>query len=108
MTRKRTQSSADYSDEGDVKKEIRRLLKQYKWWFYMPNAGPFGTNGIPDFMCLRNGVLLAIEAKYGYNKPSDLQASKLDEIRAHGGYGIWINEQRLAQLEQVLEKLGKA
>lgn len=107
MTRKRTPSISTYKDEGDVKREIKRLLKKYGWWFFMPNAGAFGTSGIPDFICLRDGVLLAIEAKFGYNKPSDLQQDRMAEIRAHGGHAIWINEHRLQSLETVLANLGK-
>lgn len=108
MTRRRTGSTGAFKDEGDVKKAIKALLKKYGWWYYMPNAGAFGTSGIPDFVCLRNGVLLAIEAKFGYNKPSDLQETRMEEIREHGGFAIWINESRLDRLEIVLRDLGKA
>lgn len=92
-------------NEGDVKRAIKNLLKKYGWWFFMPKANQFGTNGIPDFVCLRGGTFLGIEAKFGYNKPSDLQEARMAEIRAAGGIAVWVNEDRLEALEKMLEKL---
>lgn len=97
-----------FSDEGDVKKAIKALLKKHGWWYFMPKANQFGVNGIPDFICLKNGVFLGIEAKFGRNKPSDLQDSRMKEIRANGGYAVWINEARLEQLDKLLGVLGAA
>lgn len=94
------------NNEGDVKREIKKLLKRHGWWYFMPPANGFGTNGIPDFICLRNGIFLAIEAKFGYNKPSELQRERMQEIRKHGGHAIWINESRLESLDKVLGALG--
>lgn len=95
-----------FQNEGDVKKAIKTLLKRYGWWYFMPPANGFGTNGIPDFICLKGGIMLAIEAKFGYNKPSDLQKERMKEIRQHGGHAIWINETRLDSLEKILRALG--
>lgn len=91
-----------YSGEDDVKKEIKRLLKKYHWWYFMPKANQFGTNGIPDFICLRDGRFLAIEAKYSKNRPSELQKDRMEEIRRNGGLAVWINEDRLELLEELL------
>lgn len=95
-------------NEGDVKKRIKRMLKKHGWWNFMPKANQFGTNGIPDFICLKNGVFLGIEAKFGYNKPSDLQNARMEEIRANGGHAVWVNEDRLDSLEKLLGALGAA
>lgn len=94
-----------FKDEGDVKKAIKALLKRHGWWYFMPKANQFGINGIPDFICLRSGVMLAIEAKFGRNKPSDLQEARMDEIRANGGYAVWVNEDRLNKLDLLLGAL---
>lgn len=97
-----------FHDEGDVKKAIKDMLKRHGWWYFMPKANQFGTNGIPDFICLRNGIMLAIEAKFGRNTPSDLQDARMKEIRKNGGYAVWVNETRLEQLDRLLGALGAA
>lgn len=94
-----------FKNEGDVKKVIKRLLKKHGWWHYMPAGSQFGTGGIPDFICCKNGKFLAIEAKYLYNKPSDLQQMRMEEIRGAGGIAVWVNENKLEQLETLLERI---
>lgn len=69
----------------------------------MPSASQYGTNGIPDFICCRRGKFLAIEAKFGYNEPSDLQDTRMTEIRDSGGLAVWVNEKRLDKLELLLK-----
>lgn len=91
--------------EDDVKREIKKILKRHKIWYYMPQAGKFGTVGIPDFICCKNGRLIGIEAKFAKNKPTDIQYARLKEIRDAGGIGIWINDERLQMLDDLLEKM---
>lgn len=71
----------------------------------MPSASQYGTSGIPDFICCKFGRILTIETKFGYNKPTDLQKARMDEIRAAGGIAIWINETKLPKLEILLAML---
>lgn len=97
--------TASLRNESDVKREIKKLLKTFGWWYFMPAANQYGTSGIPDFICCKHGKMLAIEAKFGYNKPSELQQTRMEEIRAVGGIAIWVNELRLADLEALLERL---
>lgn len=94
-----------FKNEADVKRAIKKILKTFGWWYFMPKAGPFGVNGVPDFICCKGGRFLAIEAKFGYNKPSDLQQDRMEEIRKYGGIAVWVNEQRLPVLESLLERL---
>ena len=95
------------NSESDVKREVKKLLKLYGWWYFMPSASQYGTSGIPDFVCCKFSLLLAIEAKYGYNKPTDLQQTRMLEIRAAGGIAIWINENKLALLELMLATIDR-
>lgn len=94
-----------YNDESDVKRDIKKLLKKYGIWYFMPSASEFGKSGIPDFICCVHGTLLAIEAKFGYNKPTEMQRDRINEINAAGGIAIWVNENRLHLLERLLQKL---
>lgn len=96
----------EYNGEDDVKDAIKKLLQKYGWWYFMPPASQFGSGGIPDFICCKDGRFLGIEAKFGNNKPTDRQHGKLEDIRRHGGIGIWVNETRLPLLEALLRKLG--
>ena len=95
----------EYTSEADVKDAIKKLLKKYGWWFFMPAANQFGSSGIPDFVCCKTGRFLGIEAKFNKNKPSELQKDKMQAIRDHGGIAIWVNENRLYLLEALLRKL---
>lgn len=94
--------------EDDVKKYIKALLKYYGVWYFMPSASQYGTSGIPDFICCYRGRFLSIEAKFGYNKPTDLQGIRMEEIREAHGIAVWINENRLEGLERLLIRLTNA
>ena len=54
-----------YKNETAVKKEIKRLLDQHKWFHWAAAASPFGATGISDRLAFRDGVLLCVEAKFG-------------------------------------------
>lgn len=95
------------NDEAGVKREVRKLLKAWGWWYFMPSASKFGTSGIPDFVCCNYGRMLTIETKFGYNKPTELQQARMNEIRAAGGIAIWLNEDKLVKLEILLSALDK-
>lgn len=93
------------NSEAHVKREVKVMLKRNGWWFFMPQAGQFGTAGIPDFVCCKKGRFLSIEAKFGYNKPTELQQTRMEEIRAAGGMAVWVNEEKLHTLRKLLEQL---
>lgn len=89
-------------DEGDVKKEIRKILNRHKWFWWMPPMNGYGTTGVSDFLALRGGVFLAIEAKHNKKQPTALQRGFLSSIIAEGGFGFVVNEHRLNHLENWL------
>lgn len=92
----------DIVNEAGVKREVKRLLKKYGWFYWMPPANTFGRAGIADFNAIRKGVFLAIETKFGGNKPTPLQRQFLDSITAHEGLAMVVTERNLDELEQVL------
>ena len=81
-----------YKNENAVKKEIKRLLDAHKWFHWAAAASPFGATGISDRLAFREGVLLAVEAKFGKNKPTAMQKAFLESIAAESGFGIVVNE----------------
>ena len=93
----------DIVDEAGVKRVVKKLLLTYGWYYWMPSANAFGSSGIADFNAVRNGRFLAIETKFGSNKPTALQRRYLDQIAAHGGLAVVTTERTLGELEELLK-----
>ena len=93
-----------HNEEG-VKRAVKKLLVQYGWFFWMPPANAFGRSGISDFHALRKGKFLAIETKYGYNKPTALQQQFLRDVTIHDGHVLVVNENNLDALEDFLRSM---
>lgn len=90
-------------DEKGVKENIKRLLDHHGWFWWMPPANMYGKVGISDFHAIKDGVFLAIEAKFGSNKPTVPQKAFLESIRAMSAFGIVVNDKNLDQLAVFLE-----
>lgn len=88
--------------EGKVKDKIKRLLKAAGAYYTMPVMTGMATNGTPDFAVCHGCQYIAIEAKAGSGKLTELQKVRLQEVRAAGGIALVINEKNLAVLEAVL------
>lgn len=94
MTRERT-----YLKEADVKAEVKKLLDKYGWYWWMTPANGYGKAGISDFSALKAGVFLAIETKFGTNKPTAMQIGYLNSIRAEDGFAFVVNEKNVEWLD---------
>ena len=92
-----------YKNETAVKKEIKRLLDKHLWFHWAAAASPFGTYGISDRLAFRDGVLMAVEAKFGKNKPTALQKAFLESISAESGFGFVVSEKNLPAFETFLD-----
>lgn len=90
-------------NEKDVKKKVKAILDKYHYFWFSPPASAYGKSGISDILAIAKGVFLAIETKFGYNKPTALQIGFLNSIRAEDGYGFVVNERNIEFLEQFLE-----
>ncbi len=88
--------------EGKVKKKIDTILKNYGIWFFKPRGTILGRSGIPDYICLYNGIMIAIEAKAGKNKPTALQVKELNDLKRNGAITLVINESNLEELEDTI------
>ena len=91
--------------EGKVKKQVRDYLRKKGIWFYQPVQNGMGQVGIPDFICCYKGQFIAIETK----APGKLanvtpnQQRVIDEIKAHGGLAIVVDN--IESLQVVLDIL---
>lgn len=86
-------------NERDVKAKVKKLLDQHGYFWFMPPANAYGKSGIADILAIKAGVFLAIETKFGSNKPTALQNAFLESIRAESGFGFVVNEKTIDQLE---------
>ena len=98
----------DYRDESDVKKQIKKLLDHYGWFWWMPPANGFGKSGISDFNAIHNGVFLVIEAKFDRRKATPAQIGYVNSVRQEGGFGFYVNERRIKPLGVWLAAFEKA
>ncbi|MCG3773745.1 MAG: hypothetical protein JW395_0559 [Nitrospira sp.] len=72
--------------EGTIKAKVDRMLKPLGVWRYSPQAGIYGTSGIPDRLVLARGHLIGIEVKADKTKkPTRLQVHAMQEIERNGG-----------------------
>lgn len=74
--------------EASAKNKIKKFLKSIKGcWFFMPNAGPFGLQGVPDIVGICDGDFFAIEVKApGREKNTTAnQDNNIEAIQRAGG-----------------------
>ena len=88
--------------ESKVKAKIHALLKAHGAYAVNYIGGMHANNGTPDILACLCGVFVAIEAKAGKNKPTDLQISNLRRIDEAGGSALVINEENLPLLDGLL------
>jgi hypothetical protein len=94
--------------EKDVKKRVKQILDKHDWFYFMPPANAYGRSGISDLIALHIGTFMAIETKFGTNKPTALQIAFLNSIRAEEGFGFLVNEKNVEHLDQFLESFAIA
>ena len=96
-----------FQSERDVKKEVKKLLTAHRYFWWMPPAHAFGKSNV-DFNALRTGVFMAIETKFGRNRPTPLQIGYLNSVRAEDGFAFVVNEKSIEYLAQWLSAFDRA
>ena len=99
---------ADLNNEGDVKRQVKKLLDKHKWFWWMPPANGFGRTGISDFNVFRSGIFMAIETKFGKNEVTPMQKGFLESIRSEQGFAFRVDETNLEWLKVWLECFDRA
>lgn len=97
-----------YENEKDVKRQVKKLLTKHKWFWWMPAANGFGRAGIADINAFRGGVFLAIETKFGKNKPTPNQIGFLNSILSESGFAFIVSESRVEWLQAWLEAFDRS
>lgn len=65
--------------ESKIKTKVCARLRKNGW--YIVHLIQTNTNGIPDTMCIRNGVVVFIEFKQVGKVPRALQLLRIKELR---------------------------
>lgn len=97
-----------YKNENDVKKQIRLLLDRHGFFHWPTMQSGMGTVGASDRLAIRNGVFIAIEAKFDKRKLTSNQAQFLENISAEDGFGFVVNEKTIEQLQVFLEAFDRS
>ena len=90
-------------NEKGVKELIKALLNAHGWFTWMPGANGYGTQGVSDHLALKNGVFIAVEAKFGTNKPKPVQKGFAAQIMANDGFAFCVNERNIDHFAWWLE-----
>lgn len=91
--------------EAKVKAQVKKILDAYGVYYFSPVTSGYGRSGVPDIVCCYKGTFLGIEVKARPNKPTALQLRELARIQDAGGIGMWVDEDLLAAVTEVLEEI---
>ena len=95
-------------NEKDVKAKVKKLLDKYGWFWWMPPANGFGQSGISDFNAVKDGVFMAVETKFGSNKPTAMQGAFLRSINQESCFGFVVTEKTLEWFDTFLEEFERS
>jgi|CryBogDrversion2_10_1035300.scaffolds.fasta_scaffold08722_2 hypothetical protein len=91
--------------EGKIKDKVKKLLKDYDVYFFMPNTHGYGSSGVPDIVGLYKGQFIGIECKAFNKQATDLQMHNLTQIQKNGGIAILMDGSGLGVLKMILDSL---
>lgn len=89
--------------EHHVKHQVKKILTDTGWNWWMPNAGAFGRSGVSDFLAVKQPKLfMAIETKYD-DMVTPLQFKFLKGIHDAGHYAFLVDETNINELRALLK-----
>lgn len=97
-----------HTKEAHVKDDVKAILNKYDWFWFMPPANAYGKTGISDFIAVKRGTFLALETKFGTNKPTPMQVGFLNSVRAQDGFALVVTDRNLEVFEAFLESFDVA
>lgn len=92
--------------ERAVKEKVKKILKEYGCYYFMPSMNGFGKAGVPDFIVCFKGNFLGVECKAGNNKATPLQEKNIADIIAAGGHAMVVNEDTVGNVIEYLKAHG--
>jgi hypothetical protein len=89
--------------EGEVKKNIKKVLSKYSAYWYMPVSNGMGAPSLDYLVCVK-GIFVGIEAKAPGKKATARQKLTMENIEAAGGHGF-LCDGNYEELETFLIKI---
>ena len=92
--------------EAQFQRQVEALLKQYGWKFYHTHDSRRSVPGFPDLIAVRGHLMLALELKVGYAKPTPEQVEWLQALdKVYGVQAMVIRYSKdMSQLEALLSE----
>lgn len=92
--------------EGRVKDKVKKLLRQYDVYYFMPMQNGMGVHGIPDIIACCNGYFIGIETKApgkikNLSPNQKLQLGKIADAKG----GTFVTDGDLSEIEETLIRL---
>ena len=103
-----TAKTVTFKNEGDVKKHAKKLLTKHNWLWWMTQTSAYGKSGVSDTHALRDGAFMAIECKFGSNKPTENQKAFLHSADAAGALSFVVSDKNMAWFDIWLQAYDKA
>lgn len=91
-----------FASESDVKRIVRDIIDMLGGFSFMPPANGFGRSGVSDIVAVIDGKAVAIETKFGRNKPTALQLQFGEKWLQAGGFFMVVNESNLMEFVSCL------
>lgn len=92
------------NSESAVKRRVKQILANSGAYAFMPVQTGYGNKTL-DLLCCYKGYFIAIECKYGKNKPTPYQMRTIQEIIGSQGVVLVINEHNIDDLVDLLKRL---
>jgi hypothetical protein len=91
--------------EHHIKQQVKRILDDTGWTYWMPSADIYGRNGVSDFLAIKRPKLfMAIETKYD-DVVTTLQHKFLTDVHEAGHYAFVVDETNIEELHALLSDL---
>lgn len=71
--------------ESTITAAIKKAAEADGWWVMKIHGGPHQLAGVPDLLCIRNGLAVFLEVKQPGKKATALQVRRMAEITRKGG-----------------------
>ena len=87
--------------------EVKKYLSSINAYYFKVWGGGFQRAGIPDVICCKNGIFIAIELKSQTGKPTELQKYNIKEINKAGGLGIILYPDGFKEFKKLMSEVMK-
>ena len=92
--------------ESTITTSIKKAASAAGWWVMKIHGGPQQLAGVPDLLCIREGVTVWLEVKRPGCKPTPLQLVRMAEIERVGGVRCFVVTTRDEALCALAEAAG--